>query len=229
MVTDDTTSESHLPPYVSYSTFERFLDWLSEMPTMPSQIDRSLWSTKFSGSNGAQLISGLRFLGLLDAETPQDALLDLVEAKGDRRRDLLRDVLRNTYGPDLIDGLATRTPKMVDDVLREIGTTDSTHRKAVSFFINAAKAAAVPMPPAVAKRARKRPLGAGRKPRIPRPPGRPGEPPDEKTTAIEIDELRAQYIQMLMAKADESGDATIFDRIESLLGFGETTDNEDQD
>ena len=61
-----TTAQKHgsIPIYVSYLTFGNFLDWLKEMKVLPSQIDRSLWSIKFPGSHGAQLMSGLRFLGL---------------------------------------------------------------------------------------------------------------------------------------------------------------------
>ena len=58
------------PPYISFMTMRTFLDWLGEMPVTPSQIDRSLWIRKFNGSTGPQLLSGLRFLGLLDENKP---------------------------------------------------------------------------------------------------------------------------------------------------------------
>ena len=82
-----------IPIYVSYLTFGSFLDWLKEMKVVPSQIDRSLWSIKFSGSNGAHLMSGLRFLGLLDDESPTTGLEPLAMADDATRMDLLRAVL----------------------------------------------------------------------------------------------------------------------------------------
>ena len=44
----------------------------------------------------------------------------------------------------------------VEVELRQLGTTDSTHKRALPFFINAAKAAGLAMQPEVSKRARKR-------------------------------------------------------------------------
>src|SRR4051812_12219074 len=73
-LTEETTvsSERRLTPiYVSWSTFATFLDWVAAMAVIPHQIDRSVWASKFSGAVGAQLMPGLRFLGLLDGEAPR--------------------------------------------------------------------------------------------------------------------------------------------------------------
>ena len=155
-----TTDATPTPMYASFVTFTTLLDWLAEMPTIPSKIDRSLWSQKFNGSNGAQLVAGMRFLGLLEGETPQKKLIGLVRASGDERRDLIEQMLRDAYGEALIDGLPAATPKMVDDAIRERGSTEATHRKAVAFFINATKATNLEIPTSVAKRARNRRTGS---------------------------------------------------------------------
>lgn len=86
-----------------------------------------------------------------------------MEAEPDQQKDHLRSILRTAYGDHLVDHLAEMTPQLVDEKLRELGTTSATHRRALSFFVNAAKAAGVSMQPSVGKRARKRPLGAGAK------------------------------------------------------------------
>ena len=52
----DHMGNSRTPIYVSYLTFANFLDWLKEMPVIPSRIDRSLWGSKFSGTNRAKLM-----------------------------------------------------------------------------------------------------------------------------------------------------------------------------
>ena len=59
------TNRKRLPPYISYRTFRNFLEGLQQ--GIPARIDRSYWGDRFSGSTGTQLLSGLRFLGLIDA------------------------------------------------------------------------------------------------------------------------------------------------------------------
>ena len=154
-----TTAQKHgsIPIYVSYLTFGNFLDWLKEMKVLPSQIDRSLWSIKFSGSHGAQLMSGLRFLGLLDDESPTASLEPLAMADDATRMDLLRAVLEQAYGEDFIKDLPRMTPGMLNKKLEELGTTNPTHRKAVSFLVNASKAVGLTVPAQIAKRARNKP------------------------------------------------------------------------
>ena len=94
-----TTAQKHdsMPIYVSYLTFGNFLDWLKEMTVVPSQIDRSLWSAKFNGSNGSQLMVGLRFLGLLEGERPTPTLEPLAMADDEARKVLLTAVLEQAY------------------------------------------------------------------------------------------------------------------------------------
>ena len=156
-------TKSRQPAYVSYSMFEAFLDWLGGMDPVPAQIDRQLWSQKFAPASGAQLMVGLRSLGLLDGGAPTDTLVALAKAGGDARKDGLRGVLRGAYGDDLVDNLGDKTLDAVEDALRALGTTAATHRRALPFFINAAKAAGIGMQADVSKRARKRRLGSGSK------------------------------------------------------------------
>src|SRR5229473_5524426 len=126
------TTTPQTPIYTSYLTLGTFLDWLKAMPVMPSQIDRSLWSTNFSGTGGAQLIAGLRFLALLKGDRPTPRLAALVAADAVQRKELLRAILRDSYGESLIANLPSMTPRVFDERLRALGTTDSTHRKAAS-------------------------------------------------------------------------------------------------
>lgn len=153
-----TERETHLiPMYQSYSTFTTFLDWLKEMPVMPSQIDRSLWTPKFAGGSGGQLMAGLRFLKLLDGEKPTEKLQELVEADTAHRKQLLAQVLRDAYGDDVIDKLPTMTPYLLNKALDELGATEHTRRKAYSFLVNAARAAELQIAVAIAKKARNKP------------------------------------------------------------------------
>ena len=161
MVTD--TPQKTLPPYISFSTLTTLLDWVREMPVTPSQIDRSLLEPKFAGSVGGQLMGGLRFLLLLDGNNPTQRLGELARADNQGRKQLLAQRLLDSYGDELIKGLRTDTPKMFDDKLRALGTTDATHRKAASFLINAAKYAELEIQPSVSRRARNKPSGTKRR------------------------------------------------------------------
>lgn len=145
------------PIYVSYLTFTNLLDWLHEVGTLPTVLDRSFWGSKFSGSTGTQLMSGLRFLNLLDGEKVTGELEELALADREGRKPLIADVLRKAYGAPLVAELPKMTPRMLSDAMKELGTTDATHQKALSFFINAAKAVELPVPPSIAKQARNRP------------------------------------------------------------------------
>lgn len=173
------------PVYVSYLTFANLLDWLRELGTLPSQFDRSFWGAKYSGATGAQLMTGLRFLGLLDGDKPTDRLEQLALATAAERKPMIADLLRDSYGADLVDGLPKATPKMLRDALFERGATEGTFRKAQSFFINAAKAADLPMPVAIAKQARNKPSparrnGLGVKPKAPVIPKETPPTPEDK-------------------------------------------------
>ena len=143
-----------VPPYISFSTFRTFLDWVSGMPITPSQIDRSLWTRKFGGSTGAQLMTGLRFLSLLEDNRPTPVLENLVRGEAEAKREALCACLVNQYGHDLVENLATMTPKMFSDAISNLGTTSATQRKAERFFIEAAKYVGIAIPDAIARRSR---------------------------------------------------------------------------
>ena len=59
-----TVSKNKIPPYVSFKTFQTFLEFLSQ--GMPYRIDRSVWVNRFSGSNGTQLMTAIKFFQLIE-------------------------------------------------------------------------------------------------------------------------------------------------------------------
>lgn len=171
-VNGDMTTDAPLPPYISYPTLITLLDWLKEMPAIPSQIDRSLWASKFAGSTGPQVMVALRFLKLLAGNKPQPLLEELAKAPKARRQELMVQLLRDAYGLSGVDEVAKMTPAMLDDRLGKLGTTSSTHRKALSFFVNACKSNGIAVPPNISKKARIR----GSKPKAPPRPASPPRP-----------------------------------------------------
>ena len=141
------------PPYVSFSTFKRLLEWLAE-EGVPLQFDRSFWQGKFSGSNGTQLTAALRFLGLLSGNRPMADLESLVQADPEERRFVLAVVLKDSYKAISFEELSRATPNMVREWFRAYPIDGHTLRKAISFFVNAAREAQLPMSNAVGKMAK---------------------------------------------------------------------------
>jgi len=152
------------PPYISFLTFSNFLTWV-EGEGIPHRFDRSFWDKKFAGSTGVQLMTGLRFLNLLKGDIPQPELEKIVAAKGDDKKVLLSNVIRQAYSKIDFQQLERATPMMLADWLRSYGIDGDTLRKAESFFINACKAYEISLSKPLQKKARNRPAKAsGAKP-----------------------------------------------------------------
>ena len=180
----DKPGSTPIPPYVSWTVFHGFLDWLVEVD-IPVQIDRSFWSAKYSGGTGSQLMSGLRFLRLLDGEVPTASLEDLASADADRRKRLIGQLLQDRYPSVFAVDLARATPKMLNDAFADLGIEGDTGRKAQSFFINACKFAGVPLATGIRRKARNRQSGTTRRRRTgpkPQPSGAPPQEPSQPPT-----------------------------------------------
>ncbi|MCH8089306.1 MAG: hypothetical protein IH955_04770 [Chloroflexi bacterium] len=224
-------TKKELPIYVSYLTFTTFLDWLGEMEPIPATMDRSLWSAKFSGTNGAQLMVGLRFLGLLKGDTTTSELNQLATANDQERMQLLKVALEQAYGDDLLNNLPVMTPKKLEDALTELGATGATHRKAISFLVNACKAVGVNVPKAISKRARNKPTRKrSSKPEIPAgtPPvdnnGSGGNSDGKQQGEAKTVELKSGGIVTLLVDIDPFGMSQddrrfVFDLIDKLAEY----------
>ena len=181
-ITDNLQEERQSsPPYVSYMTFRNLLDWLGT-EGVPLRFDRSFWSKKYSGSVGPQLMSGIRFLGLLIEEKPTPVLESLVNTNGDDRKECLRAIYRKAYEAVDFDALPRATPGMLREWFGSYSIDGTTLRKAESFFINALKDAEEPLSISLRKLARNK---AGGGPTsgsaVPRKSRTRKEPPVETT------------------------------------------------
>lgn len=158
MAVQDGTAE-RLPPYVSFRTFQTFVNDLREQG-IPPRIDRSVWESHFSGSVGTQLMVGLRFLGLLkEGDEPTPKLRALVDARQPEAwRAALADVLRAAYGPVIALPLKEVSPRQLRETFeRNYPATDHVTRKCVSFFIHAAQDAGIEISARVLNRTRQSP------------------------------------------------------------------------
>ena len=150
------------PPYVSYLTFRNFIQWL-ETEGVPLRLDRSAWEKKYSGSTGLQLLSTLRFLGLLQDETPTRELERLVEVPSEERNGVLIEIFKRAYSKIPYDDLRRATPGMLNNWMASYGIKGDTLRKAESFFVNAAKDLGIPISNGLSKTARNRPSGSSKR------------------------------------------------------------------
>jgi hypothetical protein len=131
--------------YVPFKTFLSSVDALGQ--GIPKRIDRTMWRSQ-SGVVQSQIMMALRFFSLLDEEDrPTPALQRLVDAPEQKRNEQIGALLRHAYR-DIIDhDLTKMTPKMLDEAMENYHVSGDTKRKAITFFLQAARFADLPMHP----------------------------------------------------------------------------------
>jgi len=151
MTTDE--KKRQMPLCISYKTFSRFLGNLP--PNVPTRIDRSHWGVAYSDHTGTKLMSALRFLNLIDADSRATARLKvLVPATGAHRAALLRQVAEEAY-PFIFKGTID-TQNITCTELEAI--FQNTHHmkidvchKCISFFIAFCEDADIPLSSQITK------------------------------------------------------------------------------
>ncbi len=148
--------EAHPVPYVPFRTFLAALETLER--GCPNQLDRSVWPSS-SGAIQGQLLGAFRFLGLMDeAQCPSAELRELI-GKKESRRVLLRRILEKNYATLVAMDLSRTSPHQLEEAMRQYGLSGATHKKALSFFLQAAQYAGLPL--SVLLRAKIRGSGGG--------------------------------------------------------------------
>jgi hypothetical protein len=141
-------------PYVPFKTFLAALETLER--GVPNQLDRSVWPSH-SGAIQGQLLAAFRFLGLMDERHAPAALLREMAAKPDSRRTLLRGLIEKHYRRLVALDLSRTSPRQLEEAMRGYGLTGATHKKALSFFLQAAQYAGIEL--SVLLKAKTRPGG----------------------------------------------------------------------
>ena len=175
-------SVTRLPPYVSFKTFNTLLEDL-RTHDIPNKFERTAL-TRFNGSNRVQLMSALRFLGLVSGDEATPALHALVNAKEPKAQvEELRRVLDDAYKPIMALNLQnTTTGELADAFRKHYKPQDSVLPKCLSFFIGMAKAAHVDLGKRVLQKARP---GGGIGPRrVKRSPGPDARPPQGNDSKV---------------------------------------------
>jgi hypothetical protein len=217
---DDT---QHTPPYLAWATFDNITEELRGKG-LPRKLDRSVLKGK-SGSTQAQYLAALRFMGMIDSEDrPTEFFKSYVETP-DMRPQIMREIVQDKYGPILALGTDSTTAELTEK-FRGYSLSGETGRKAISFFLNAARFAGIPVsshwpqtrPGVGGGRARANGTTAPRRRATRRKPAEPEarlpirEPPDD---------AKGRYIDLLLkkAEADDALDTDLLDRIERVIGI----------
>lgn len=219
------------PPYnIPFRTFLNLLQKMEQEGGTPPRIDRS-YLDRMSGQAQTYTMSALRSFGLIeDNGSVKPELDDLVLKPQDRPR-LIGDLLRKYYGAAVAHGEINGTSKQLEEVFAEFNVSGDTLRKAMSFYLHAARFANTPISRYVKLRATPRRVPGGQR----KASAAPARPPVAGNASVRrrqdhqqepLSELRKAYIEKLMerALADGTPDTELLDRVERLLGYA--TENE---
>ena len=144
-----TASSKPTPAYVAFKTLTAFIETLHKTAVPPS-IHRELMP-RMSGIVQSQLLSSMRFLGLIDNQNNvQDPLRDLVKSFGtDRWESTWAEIVNRAYAP--ITGkldLGSETGAALRTAFRTHGGAEGdTNVKAVRFYVRALEEAGIQFSP----------------------------------------------------------------------------------
>ena len=145
-----------LPPYVSYRTFRNFVDGLQL--GIPARVDRSYWGDRYSGSTGTQLMTALRFLGLIDGNSiPTTRLRQLVSAKGAQRSEILKQIAYISFdflSERILDPQVATYAQLEEAFYNTYQVTGDVARKCIKFFVSLESDAGVPLSTFIMKRSK---------------------------------------------------------------------------
>jgi hypothetical protein len=123
------------PVYIPFKTFLTAIETLE--PGIPPILDRSVFPT-FSGGLQSQVLGAFKFLGLIKDDGSVEPLLQkLVNAKGDERKLVLRDIIRTKYAKAVELAEANASYGQLEDYFRNYNITGGTLYRVVRFFIEA--------------------------------------------------------------------------------------------
>jgi Family of unknown function (DUF5343) len=136
------------PPYVTYATWSRVLE--DVRVHKPTQLDMSyLHDLGLSDSMGVTVKAALSFLGLVEGDgIPTEKLAELVNAEGDDRKTLVRDLVEEAYGAIVGEmDLEHATMGQLQDAFKRVGAEGNVGHKCVTFFLALAKDADMALSP----------------------------------------------------------------------------------
>jgi len=161
------TTSTTSPPMVSFKTVSNTLADFKAKGVIPPTIDKRLWPN-FSNTVSTQLVATMKFLGLIDeAGVPTQMLRLLVEHHGgDEWASALELAIRTAYAPVMDVELDKVHGSHLRDKFKEaFGVEGDPQRKAIAFFLFAARDAGMKLSPYLKLRERGPSRGGPRKKR----------------------------------------------------------------
>lgn len=126
------------PPYTSFTTLTNTIARMKEEGGPPSRLDGSYLSN-YAGGTRYTFIASLKALGLIhDDARPTDTLKELVAADEKRQKEIVADLVRRYY-MDAVMLPANATQAELEKVFKDYGISGSTLRKAIGFYLAAAR------------------------------------------------------------------------------------------
>src|SRR5262249_54666960 len=139
----DENNKSVPAPYLPFKTLVSSFDPFSQ--GLPPRIDRTIWRSQ-SGLLQGLILNAYRFFLLVDDnDKPTKAFHQLIQKKGDERKGEIAALLKSGYPEIAKHDLMTMTPRMLDELMDNYNVSGDTKKKAVTFFLQAAKYAEVPL------------------------------------------------------------------------------------
>jgi hypothetical protein len=212
-------------PYMPFKTFTNLLVRMQREGT-PRRLD-SDYLKNMSGATRGQLMAGLKWFGLVDAEDRPDKRLTELAVSGEDRPSAIADLFKDFYDWAIALGRERATQGELDEAFRKHGVTGSTLRKATAFYLQGAKYAELPVSPFFRPT---RTEGSGGTPRRRSAPRKPkGElagglaNKEEQHTLVDVpsDERRRDALFNVLLKKLESAegfDDKLLDRLERMAG-----------
>lgn len=183
----DQTSNKITPPYLPYRTFLGSFDRLGE--GIPPKIDRGIWKNQ-TGTIQSLIMGAYRFFGLInDQGQPSQKLRDIV-AHRDSPNEYVKTILEEKYAEVIKHNLSTMTEALINEYFEDVFAVEGdTKRKAITFFLQAAKAVGVPLSSFLQSQVRVRTSGTRRRRR------------DDNGSADTLDEMDEEAQQQQIGEA----------------------------
>ena len=128
-------------PYLTWKTFLGSLEPFTQ--GIPPRIDRELW--RQSGLMQGLIMGSYRFFGLIDDSDRPTAILTNIVTKPEQRAAIVRDLLKAGYPEIMAHDLTTMTLPILQDLIEKHNVSGETRKKAITFFLQAAKYAGLPL------------------------------------------------------------------------------------
>jgi hypothetical protein len=139
------------PPYLPFLRFLQSLDSIAI--SIPPRIDRGSWGVE-SPYLGTLLWGAYRFFRLVDVEGRPTDLLHRLATDPASRSATLREILQSAYGEVLTMVTSAEAEAEVEQALGRFRLSGATHRKALSFLVQACRYAGVALPGFLTEKAR---------------------------------------------------------------------------